>query len=397
MDVITGALLFFGLVLLLLGIFKATKNSQVVAIVGIIMFLIGGISYIGLINFGGFGGGAVKPFTGAQSGQFIAPPHDSSVSECSINAVTSNGKSQADILIRNVENASLGYLTGTVSANSGGAFIDSVTANAGSSASYASMSNIPNCAKGELVVTLTTGTGLASSKRLRDVEKNQLVSGYDFNDRSVHKYEILSASTDVANLLARTSTLTGSSNGNVNGTEAATAISGTGTVDGSAYYANTSLGSKGTINFYIDVQVNGTSSVHGQYDEADGVVISYDTGTAARFSRDSLSLQVDQPAGFSLNKVSASGGGCGLNDVVTNRNVEACWSVPTMKSGALYRIRGTLTADLGDPLSSDTAPRICFDDRVSFRDTDGSVKYQSFSTSGTNQGVGGNCLIFVLA
>lgn len=389
MDFLTTLFLVGGIILLILGIFKVVKASQSVAIVGLVLLLVGGLSALNVFNFSQMG--IQGQFSAAFQPQF-EPSQQSDVSACSANAITSNGKSQADILIRNIENASLGYLAGTVSANSGGALIDSVSANSGASASYASMSNIPNCGAGELIVAVTTGTGLASSKRVRDVEANQIVSGYSFKDKAVHKYELLSASGDVVNIQARDSTLAARSNGNVNGSsESSYAISGTGTADGTAYYLNTSLGAKGSINFYVDVQVNGTSSVFGQYDESDGVIISYDTGTASRFSPSSLSLQIDQPSGFGLTKLS----NC-PSDVVNNRNVEACWIAPTMKAGVLYRIRGTLTADLGDPAPTDTAPSIFIDDKVSFRDTDGNIKYGYFSTSGTNQGVGGTQLKFVL-
>ena len=398
LDVITWILLIAGIIMLLLGIIKVVKASQAVAIIGLVLLVFGGLGALSIIDYGIM----TKPTQGFTAGQFQPQaPAAPTASECSVNAITSNGKSQADVLIRNAENASLSYLSGTVAANSGGAFIDSATANAGSSASYVSMSSIPNCGSGELVALVTTGTGLASSKRVRDVEKNQLVSGYNFADKAVHKYEILSAGSDVINILARSSTLTESSSGVANGSigdeaPADNVVSGTGTADGTAYFKNTTLSAKGSINFYLDIQVNGTSTVAGQYDEIDGVVISYDTGTAARFSPSSLTSAVDQPAGFSLSKASTGSGGCGVDDINTNRNVEACWTVPTMKSGVLYRIRGTLTADLGDPLLSDTMPRIYIDDKVSFRDTDGNVKYKSFSTSGTNQGVGGTELRFVL-
>lgn len=385
-------LLAIGFVLLLLGILKAVKASQAVAVVGIIFLAVGLLGGMGFINFGGVIPTS-QPFT---AGQFEAPITEETPI-CSANAITSNGLSRADILIRNIENASLGYLTGTVTANSNGAFIDSVTANAGSSASYAAMTAIPNCAVGELVITLTTGTGVASSRRVKDVETSTIVSGYNFNDRAVHKYELLSASTDVVNILARSSALAASSNGQTNGTiEVTYAVSGTGTADGTAYYTNTSLAARGTLNFYIDAQTNGTSTVTGQFDEPDGVVISYDTGTASVFSTSSLTLQSDT-AGWALTPFIKGGKHSCPDDITNNRNSEVCWTAPTMKGGTLYRLKGTVTSDLADVAAGNTHPLVCIDDRVSFRDTDGNVKYQSFSTSGTNQGIGGTCLRFIFS
>lgn len=399
-DVLSVVLLAIGIVLGFLALLNVfAKASRLVGVVSIFVILIGGAGMAGIVDFSGLTGDArdtqTQGFTGGGFQQ-SQPPASSS---CSVNAITSNGKSQADVLYRNVENSTgIGYLTGTVSANSNGAFIDSATTNAGGSGtSYVSMSSIPNCGKGELVGTVTTGVGFASSRKVYDVEKGVSVSGYDFTDKAVHKYEVRGGSGDVINILARTSALAEGSSGLVNGSVGDewpldNAVSGTGTADGTAYFLNTSLGARGSINFYIDLKVNGSSSVFGAYEEPDGVVISYDTGTAAKFSSNSLSL-VSDTAGFSLTKLATC-----PNDIKDNRNTEACWSAPSMKTGVLYRIRGTIVSDNGDIIPSDTAPIIYFDDKVFFRDTSGSIVYQSFSSSGgTNQGVGGTALRFVMS
>lgn len=400
-DTLSLILLIVGIVALLWGIFAASKNKTAVSLIGLVVLVFGLLGAFGAIDFG-----RITQQPQAQVFTGVSPPVQSGVSsQCSANAITSNGKSQADILYRNVENSTgIGYLTGTVSANVNGAFIDSATTNAGGSGtSYVSMSNIPNCGKGELVGTVTTGTGFASSRKVFDIEKGQLVAGYDFSNQAVHKYEVRGASADVVSIVCYDSALNPASNGQINGSvdtslaigaasaESAEKISGTGTADGTAYFKNTSLGSKGSINFYCDLEVNGTSSVFGAYDEPDAVVISYDTGTAAKFSSNSLNLVGDQA--ISLNKL----GTC-PSDIKDNRNVEACWTANNLKPGVLYRIRGTLVGDNGDVVASDTAPSIYIDDKVFFRDTDSNIKYQSFSSSGgTNQGVGGTKLQFVLS
>lgn len=396
-DVLSIILLVVGILLLFLALIKSFGNkSTLVGVVGLVVLIFGGLGFMGAIDFSALGGGAAAPaFTASQ----ITTPQQSVSSSCSPNAITSSGKSQADVLARNTENSTgIGYLTGSVSANANGAFIDSVTTNAGGSGTaYASMSNIPNCGKGELVGTVTTGIGFASSRKAYDVEKGQAVAGYDFTDKAVHKYELRTASGDVVNILARSSSFGEASSGIANGSVGdewglESTVSGTGTADGTAYYINTSIGSKGSINFYLDLKTNGSSSVFGAYEEPDSVVVSYDTGTASKFSSNSLSL-ISDTAGWSLTKMASC-----PNDIKDNRNTEACWSAPSMKAGTLYRIRGTIVADNGDPAASDTKPSIYFDDKVFFRDTDGNIKYQSFSSSGgTNQGVGGTQLLFVMS
>lgn len=405
-DILSIILLVAGIILLFLAIIKSFGNkSTLVGIVGLVVLIFGGLGYMGAIDFSALGGGVAAP--AFQSSQISAPQQSASSSACSPNAITSNGKSQADVLARNIENTTgLGYLTGTVSANSNGAFIDSATSNAGGSGtSYVSMSSIPNCGKGELVGTVTTGTGFASSRQLYDVEKGTLVAGYDFSDKSVHKYELRTASSAVLNILARDNGNNPASNGQINGSvldgagaasgENPAFVGGTGTADRTAYFKNTSVGAQGSVNFYIDMQVNESASVFGAYGEPDTLLISYDSGTASKFSDNSLSLSVyESPdSGWALNKLSKC-----PDDVKSNRNVEACWSAPTPKVGGLYRIRGTVRADGGDPIASDTKPSIAFDDRVFFRDLDGNIKYGAFSSSGgTNQGVGGTILQFVMS
>lgn len=394
MDVLSVVLIVVGLVVLILSLLNAfSKASKVAGIIGVAVLIFGILGGVGVIDYSAFSGKQTSTFTGTtfQQQQQTAP-------SCSANAITSNGKSQADVLYRNVENSSLSYIAAAVSANAGGSIIDSSTTNAGVSASYVSLSNIPNCGAGDLIATVTTGTGVQSSRKVRDVEKNSEVSGYSFADKSVHKYEILGASGDVVNIQSYDNTLTANSNGVLGqlntsgGTLSPTyAVSGTGTADGTAYFANTSVGSKGSINFYADLKVNGTATGFGAYGEPDSVVISYDSGTASRFSPNSLSLQSDT-SGWSLNKLP----NC-PQDITNNRNAEACWSAPAMKAGVQYRVKGTLTADNGDPIVGDTFPSVYVDDRVFFRDTDGITKYQSFSSSGTNQGVGGTILNFPMS
>ena len=395
MDVLSLILLVLGIVIALLAFLNAFgKASKVVGVVSVALFIFGILGAINIIDFSVFSG--QQGFVSAPQQQFGAPVQPSGA--CLPQAITSNGLSQADVLYRNAENTTgIGYLAASISANAGGSFIASTTTNAGGAGtSYVSMSTIPNCGAGELISTVTTGAGVASSRKVTDVEKKVSVAGYDFTDKAAHKYEIVGASGDVVNIQGRDNALAAASSGNINGSGAGGAtntfaVSGTGTADGTGYFVNTSLGSKGSINFYIDIRVNGSASVFGAYDEPDGVVISYDTETASIFTSNSLDLQSDV-SGWSLTKL----GSC-PSDVVSNRNVEACWSAPSMKSGKLYRIKGTLVADGGDA-TVESNPAIWIDDKVFFRDIDGQIKYQSFSSSGgTNQGVGGTSMQFVLS
>ena len=409
-DVLSVVLLAIGIVLGFLALLDVfAKASRLVGVVSIFIILIGGAGMAGIVDFSGLTGDArdtqTQGFTGGGFQSKPPPPQD--LSACPVSAITSNQKSAANVRYKNVENSTgAGYLAGTVSARVNGVLIDSVTTNGGSSdTAYVTIDDIRNCGVGQLIATVTTGLGFASSRKAVDVDTGLAVEGYNFRDGAVHTYEMKGASTDVINILGRTNTLLGASNRNVNGSvldsaaatsgEAPAFVGGTGTADATAYFKNTSVGSKGSINFYIDIQINGSAAVSGAYDEPDALVVSYDTGTAAKFSSNSLSLSVyEAPStGWALNKLASC-----PSDIKDNRNVEACWTAPSPKTGGLYRIRGTIVADGGDTIESDVKPLIWFDDKVFFVDTDGIQKYQSFSSSGgTNQGAGGVALQFVMS
>lgn len=416
MDVLSIVLLVVGLVVLVLGILKVTKGSQIVALIGVVLLVFGGLGAWGVIDYTKLTGSTQtnqqnqnqQSFTGvyqtpAQQPQPASP-------SCAAQAITSNGKSQADVLYQNIENGTgLGFLPASLSANFGGdgvtsfgTLIDSATANAGGAGTaYVSMSNIPNCGTGNLLAVVSSGAGQASSRQLVDAEKGQAVSGYNFADKAVHKYIIQGASADVLSIDASDFSNTVSSSWLANGSVGAevakdsqghTFVSAAGTSDGTAYFKNTTLNVRGTINFYVHAQVNGTATVFGAYNEPDGVVISYTTTTASnRYSPNSMTL-FSNTAGWSLTKMATCPTG-----ITNNRQAVACWSAPTMKAGILYEIKGTLTADVGDPIPSDYFPRITFDNKQFFREIDNSIKYGTYNGGGTHQGVGGTVLIFNVA
>ena len=149
------------------------------------------------------------------------------------------------------------------------------------------------------------------------------------------------------------------------------------------------MASGGSINGYLDYTVNGTASVYGTYEASDGALFSYDSATASVFSRESFSLS-DQ-TGINLKELIS----CPAT-ITANRNAEKCWSARTLKgTDGEIRTKFQLKADLADPVVSTTKPLLCLDDKVYFRDTNGKIAYDFFSSSGTNQGTGGTCVQFV--
>jgi len=381
---------------------------QYAGIVGIVIVLVGFANFAGYINIPT---GGVAPQSVANANLNAQNNANSNALQnanaCSALAATSNGISRANVVAKNAENSSGGYLQGTVSANSqgdlinsGGVLLDSATTTAsGVTPTFVTMStSIKNCAKGLLLGTVTTGTGFASSRQVKDIDSGNSVNGYDFTDAGVHSYELQTASSDVLSCEAADySNAVASSwlgNGSV-GTEVTKDanghlfVSGTGTADGNFYFKNTSLVQNGNINGYIRCQVNNTASVFGAYNEPDAVVFSYDPGALARFDSNSLTLSSNTP-GWSVTK-----GPCGSGST-NNRAAKACWTAPTIKAGVLYEMRFTLTANVGDPVGTDTMPRLYIDDKQIFRDSTLIARYGTFSTSGTNQGVGGTVMNFVL-
>ena len=392
-GMVVGLSLLAGILLILYGLIKGGKK-QMVALLGLGVLVFGLFGALGYIDLGGMAKPSQQSFTTT-----VVTSEAAATTDCRARGLTSDANGRIGVLYKNVENSTGdGYIAATFSTNNNlGQRVDGSTTNAGASGTaYVVLSNTPLCTKGSLVATITTGTGVASSRKVTDVSRGIDSNEYNLIDDASKQYIIKGASLDVVSVLARTTAFAEYSSYSANGSvgdevaaQTAPSVSGTGTADGTAFVSNTSVLAKGSVNFYVDLTVNGTTAVFGSFDELDGTLVSYDSGTAAKFSSSSLDLQSDT-AGWALTKL----GTC-PNDVKDNRNVEACWSAPTMKSGKLYRVKGTITADGGDPLVSDTMPRIFFDDKVIFRDVDGIVKYQFYSSSGgTNQGVGGTELRF---
>ena len=290
--------------------------------------------------------------------------------------IQSDGTNSLDEAVRNKENSTLAYLSGSATAISNdGSTLDTATTTAGTTLSFVTL-NVPGCQDGTIYILGTAGVGVASAK----------TSFSSFEETT--KYEMESANSNVVGVQGRSSALATASNGQVNGSsEVAYIVSGAGASDGTAYFTNTTLASGGSINGYLDWTVNGTASVNGAYNQADGVVFSYDSGTASVFSKESLSFS--DMTGIGLKSLPCPA------TITANRNAETCWSARTLKAtDGEIRTKFKLSADLADPVASTTAPRLCVDDKVYFRDTNGKIAYDFFSSSGTNQGTGGTCIVF---
>lgn len=323
------------------------------------------------------------------------------VSICKVCDKQSDGTNTLDVVIRNQENSSqLGYLAGSIAAESDGKTQDSATSTSGTTLSYTSL-NVPVCKGGIIYVLGSAGVGTASAR-----------TAYQ-SCETVTKYDILGSGQNVVALQAYDNQLNAKSNG-TQGSGTITAngayfVSGVGATDGNAYYENTSLSTGGSIKGFIGYDVNGTSSVFGNYGltedsvdavtgekvkkhtlASDGSLFSYDSVDASKFSLASLTLtQVDD---ILLKSVACP------TSITANRNAESCWSAKTLKdTDGEVQVKFQLKADLGDPTETGDNPVLCIDDKVYFRGADGNVKYDFFNSGGTNQGVGGTCLTFVMA
>ena len=406
---IKNPFLWFGVIALigLIGVFRVGKGVKVAgfskvvvgtvlsALVVVAIWQTGLLAQVGIGKTLAVGDGISQPIT-PPSNNLVQPAPEQQVETKLVGGevcrVQSDGSNSQDVAIRNKENSSLAYLTSTVSAEpplgSGKTTFDTATTTSGASLSYVTL-NVPGCEKGTMYVLGTSGVGVASS------------SAPFSSFQEVVKNEILSANSNVLSVIGRTSALAGASNGQVNGSvntalgtgdaspESPDLISGAGANDGTAYFQNTSLASGGSVNGYLDYSVNGTASVHGAYQASDGVLFSYDSGTASVYSANSFSFQ--DLAGIGLIEATCP------NSITANRNAEKCWSARTLKgTDGEIRTKFKLTADLADPVASNTAPILCVDDKVYFRDTNGKIAYDFFSSSGTNQGTGGTCVRFVV-
>ena len=290
-------------------------------------------------------------------------------------------KNELDVAIRNKENSSnLGYIASSLSANDGSTTLQTGTTTAGASLTYSTLS-VEGCKDVQLYGLATSGVGSASFKASTDTFEPS------------RQLELNGAGQNVVNVLVVDKNGGRFSSSQINGsTEVGeNAVSGAGTSDGTAYTTNTTLGQDGSIsNMRVDYALNGTSAVFGAYEATDGTIFSYDANDNTKFSPSSLSLQ--DKSGIGLTQLSS----CPAT-ITANRQAEKCWSARTLKvSDGTVSIGATLKADLGNPTATGDNPKLCLDDKVYFRDTNGQIAYDYFNSAGTQQGVGGTCVEFVV-
>lgn len=366
---------------------KLGRGLQVGA--GIVMAIVAGIglNIAGIFGMIGFAPAAITP-----TNQIMMPSESSpqslveSVQQPSSAGGTCTFVQNTNALqtaIYNKENSSnLGYLAGSIAAESDGKTLDTGTTTGGSTLSYLQLDVTP-CKTGMIYVLGTNGVGVASAKKT--------FSSYE----SESQYVIDSAASDVISILAydrqgnkkssgNVSCLTGDSTG-----ASCYAVSGASTTDGAAYYSNTSLTTGGSIQGQIGLDVNGTTSVYGTYEATDGVMFSFDSVDASKFSVNAFTLsQIDN---IGLQQVTCPA------SIVANRNAEKCWSSRTLKdTDGEVLLNYQLKADVGDPSVTGDSPVLCVDDKQFFRGADGNIKYDFFNSAGTNQGAAGVCLTFVM-
>ena len=298
--------------------------------------------------------------------------------------IQSDGTNNIDLAVRNKENSSLGYLGISVSANEGATTLSTGTTTDGASLSYASLSVTP-CKDITIYGLATSGVGVASFTSKTD------------SFATTKQIETEGAAQNVVNVVAYDRNGNKASSGLTNGsvgseTGSGYAISGASTTDGNAYYTNTTLSSGGSIsNFKLEYAVNGTTTVFGAYGASDGTIYSYDSTDAAIFSSNSLTLSDSGMVG--LKELSS----CPAT-ITANRNAEKCWTARTLKAtDGVVEIRGSLKADLNNPTETGDNPKLCIDDKVYFRDTNGQIAYDYFSSAGANQGAAGVCMNFVVS
>ena len=378
---------------------------SVIAVVGLFVAGIPQQFTTGAGNGGGTGTFAVQPAAIIPSSAVQEPSQLTSdagslaVSFCQVCDKQSDGTNTLDVIIRNNENSSqLGYLAGSLAAEADGKTQDTATSTAGATLTYTSL-NVPPCKGGIVYMLGTSGVGTASGRMAYQ------------SCETVSKYELLGAGQNVIALQAYDNQLNVQSGTAVNGSAISNLlmfVSGAGTTDGNAYYVNTSLTTGGSIKGFIGLDVNGTSGIFGNYgltEETvdaitgakvqkhtladDGTMFSYNSVDASKFSTTSLSLtQVDD---IKLTQVVCT------SSITANRNAEACWQARTLKdTDGEVQLKFQLKADLGDPTAEGDSPILCVDDKVYFRGADGNVKYDFFNAGGTNQGVGGICLTWVM-
>ena len=405
-----GFLMLLGIVGFILVIrgqeVKFGKLKWIAGFIFIVLSVVG-LNMIGTFQMLGFGGAlAVVPQAVIPSSQIGTPSSPQDLTQpvsdlqaqvCTVCDKQSDGTNGLDTVIRNAENSSqLGYLAGSIAAELNGITQDTSTSTAGVALSYTSL-NVPPCKAGTIYVLGTNGVGTASGR-----------IAYQ-SCETVSKYEIQGAGQDVLAIQAYDNQLNAKSNGNVNGSGDGTTyngyfVSGASTTDGNAYYQNTTLSTGGSIKGFLGLDVNGTTTVFGNYGTTvigadgtpknqlatDGIMISYNSVDASIFSDVDYTLsQVDN---VGLSEVPCP------NSVRANRDAERCWSMRTLKdTDGEVQLKFQLKASLGNPTETGDAPKVCFDDKVYFRGADGNIKYDFFNAGGTNQGVAGICLTYVMA
>lgn len=404
-----GWVALIGILLLLAVIFKwfGSLGQEKAVAVGIISVVIVGVGAwnAGILQMIGIGTtlSVVTP-------QAITPPQEigtpspikNLVEDATLDTPTRSGECKfvqnthaLKTAVRNNENASsLGYLGIALAAESGGNTLATGTSTAGASLSYTNL-NVKPCALGSIYVLGDNAVGVSSGRIVFDAFETE------------SEYQILGAASSVLALQAYDIQGNTRSNGQTNSSNEGGDyfVSGVGTTDGNAYYRNTTLATGGSIKGQIGLDVNGTSTVFGNYGTTvknpetgefdkvepatDGVIASFDSVDGAIFSSSALTLtQIDD--------VGLEGVTCPAS-ITANRNADKCWKLRTLKaSDGEVLLKFQLTADSGNPAVGGDNSILCFDDKHYFRGTDGKVKYDFFSAGGTNQGVAGVCLTWVV-
>lgn len=145
----------------------------------------------------------------------------------------------------------------------------------------------------------------------------------------------------------------------------------TGSFNVNAVDSNThTIGSGGSVNGYIDLQVNTSNAQFGASDG--GVVVSADYSTS-KYSKNGITL-----SGAGVTPVTCP------DSAIRLRGADSCWTMPAIKSGdGLVRLNYNIKADLGDPAATDDVAFL-FDDKDYYADTDGTVKLDIANSASTN-------------
>ena len=301
------------------------------------------------------------------------------------NSPTGGNTASLLLAVENIDNPADAYLAEAVSVVKADGTIDQTGATtAGTTLAYVTLAVTP-CETGKVYFT-SNSTRVVEYDSLQP-QQSKTVDG---SLTTTVNLNVLNFNTG-ASLLA---------NGSIPATgtcpAGATSVCGDVTASGLTANANTSvvagnqtLGSGGSVNYYMTIVANTANSRYGTFDDVSG------TGAV-------LSAYVSDLTAFSATgqKIASIDGGATLSevtcpsDVTANRRANKCWDVSTLKSGYTYKIGGTWNSDLGDPAPQDYID-LCVDDYQTVKDTDGKFKKVAFLIDGTNIGSAGSCARFL--